>query len=80
MTLPTTEHIADLTHAELVALVQELIVAVQRLEAENQQLKAELAKEPPPPPTSLVAAAGAGCETQPAGGQEAEEAGSPLWP
>jgi transposase len=53
MTLPTTEHIADLTHAELVALVQELIVAVQRLEAENQQLKAELAKEPPPPPTSL---------------------------
>jgi transposase len=52
MTLPTTEHIAELWHAELVALVKELIVAVQRLEAENQQLKAELAKDPPPPPTS----------------------------
>jgi transposase len=52
MTLPTTEQIAQLSHAELVALVTELIVAVQRLEAENQQLKAELAKEAPPPPTS----------------------------
>ena len=49
MTLPTTEQIAQLTHAELVALVTELIMAVQRLEAENQQLKAELAKAPPPP-------------------------------
>lgn len=48
MTLPTTEQIAQLPHAELVALVTELIVAVQRLEAENQQLKAELAKAPPP--------------------------------
>jgi transposase len=52
MKLPTTEQIAQLAHAELVALVQELIGAVQRLEAENQQLKAELAKDPPPPPTS----------------------------
>ena len=52
MTLPTTEQIAQLTHAELVALVTELIVAVQQLEAENQQLKAEVAKDPPPPPTS----------------------------
>jgi transposase len=52
MTFPTTEQIAYLAHAELVALVKELIVAVQRLEAENQQLKAALAKEPPPPPTS----------------------------
>src|SRR5467141_1961480 len=52
MTLPTTEQVAHLAHAELVALVKELIVVVQRLEAENQQLKAELAKEPPPPPTS----------------------------
>ncbi len=52
MTLPTTEHIAELSHAELVALVKELIAAVQRLEAENQQLKAEAAKEPLPPPTS----------------------------
>lgn len=52
MTLPTTEHIAELSHAELVALVTELIVAVQRLEAENQELKAELARGLPPPPTS----------------------------
>jgi transposase len=52
MTLPRTEHIAQLTHAELVALVTELIITVQRLEAENQQLKAELAKERPSPPTS----------------------------
>jgi len=52
MTLPTTEQIAQLSHAELVALVTELLRAVQRLEAENKQLKAELAKAPPPPPTS----------------------------
>jgi len=52
MRLPATEQIADLSHAELVALVKGLIVAIQRLEAENQQLKAELAKDPPPPPTS----------------------------
>ena len=52
MTLPTTEHIAELSHAELVALVKELIASVRRLEAENQQLKAELGKAPPPPPTS----------------------------
>ena len=47
MTRPTTEQIAHLTHAELSALVKELIVAVQRLEAENRQLKAEVAKERP---------------------------------
>lgn len=52
MTLPTTEQIAHLAHAELVALVKELSVAVQRLEAENQQLKTELAKGPLSPPTS----------------------------
>ena len=52
MALPTTEQLAQLTHAELVALVKEWIVVVQRLEAENQQLKAELAKDRPPPPTS----------------------------
>lgn len=52
MPLPTTEHLGALSHAELVALVKELIVAVQRLEAENQQLKAGLAKGPPPPPPS----------------------------
>ena len=47
MTLLTVEHIAELSHAELVALVKELIAAVQRL-AENQQLKAEVGKEPLP--------------------------------
>jgi transposase len=52
MTLPTTEHLAQLTHAELVALVTELIIAVHRLEAENQRLKAELGKDSLPPPTS----------------------------
>jgi transposase len=52
MTLPTTEQLAQLTHAQLVALVTELIRAVQRLEAENQQLKAELGKDSLPPPTS----------------------------
>jgi hypothetical protein len=52
MTFPTAEHLAHLPHAELVVLVKELIVAVQRLEAENQQLKAEVAKERPSPPTS----------------------------
>ena len=58
MTLPTTEYLVQLTHAELVALVTEVIVAVQRWEAEHQQLKAELAKASPPPPTvtELVAA------------------------
>lgn len=52
MTLPPTEQIAHRPHAELVALVQELIVTVQRLEAENQQLRAAVAKAPPSPPTS----------------------------
>jgi transposase len=52
MILPPPEHIAELSHAELVTLVKELIVAVQRLEAENQQLKAELEKRSLPPPTS----------------------------
>jgi transposase len=33
-------------------MVTELVAAVQRLEAENRQLKAELAKERPSPPTS----------------------------
>lgn len=47
MTLPTTEQIAQLTHAELMALVTELIVAVRRLEAENQQLKAGLCPKLP---------------------------------
>jgi transposase len=49
MRLPSTEQIERRSHAELVALVKELLVAVQRLEAENQQLKAEVANAPPPP-------------------------------
>src|SRR3981081_3062724 len=53
MTLPTTEHLAALTHAELVGSATEVCVEGQRWEAENQQLKAESPKEPPPPPTSL---------------------------
>jgi transposase len=52
MRLATTEQIAQLSHTELVAMVTELIAAVQRLEVENRQLKAELAKERPFPPTS----------------------------
>jgi len=52
MRLPTTGHLAELSHAELIALVKELIEVVQRLEAENQQLKAEVVKDSPPPPTS----------------------------
>lgn len=59
MTLPTPEHITALSHTELVALGTELMAAVQRWEAENQrlrvanqQLKAEVGKEPLPPPTS----------------------------
>jgi transposase len=49
MRLPTTEQIAHLPHAKLVALVTELIVAVQRLEVENQRLKTAVAKALPPP-------------------------------
>lgn len=52
MTLPTTEQIAELSHAELVALVTELIATVRRLEVENRQLKAELERASLPPPTS----------------------------
>jgi transposase len=52
MRLPSPEQLESLSHAELVVLVRELIAAVQRLEAENQQLKAELGKAPPSPPTS----------------------------
>lgn len=52
MLLPSTEHLAQLSPAELVALVTELILVVRRLEAENQQLKEEMAKDRPPPPTS----------------------------
>lgn len=52
MTLPSIDQLDELSRAALVALVKELIVTVQRLEAENQQLKAELAKGQPPPATS----------------------------
>jgi len=52
MRLPTAEQIESLSHAELVALVKELIGALRGVEAENHQLKTTVAKEPPPPPTS----------------------------
>jgi transposase len=52
MTLPSMDHLDELSRADLLALVKELIAAVQRLEAENQQLKAEVAKRQPPPATS----------------------------
>ena len=80
MRLPTTEQIDSLSHAELVVLVKELMVAMQRMEAENRQLKAELAKGPPPGDvTELLTAAVAGCEAQPRGKPQAQEAGAPLW-
>lgn len=52
MTLPPTEYRGQLPPAELGALVTELLLAVQRLEAENPQRKAGLAKDRPPPPPS----------------------------
>jgi transposase len=52
MRVPTIDDIERLSHTELVALVKELIVAIQRLEGENRALKAQRAKEAPPPPTS----------------------------
>jgi hypothetical protein len=39
MTLPSMDHLDELSRADLLALVKELIAAVQRLEAENQQVK-----------------------------------------
>jgi transposase len=52
MTLPSMDHLNELSRADLLALVKELLAAVQRLEAENRQLKAEATKRPPPPATS----------------------------
>src|SRR5262245_26245070 len=52
MTLPSMDHLDELSRADLLALVKELSAAVQRLEAENQQLKAEVAKRQPPSATS----------------------------
>jgi len=81
MTLPTTDHIAELSHAELVALVKALIAAVQRLEAENQQLKAEVGKESLPPSNvaELLAAAVTGCEAQSGSDAETQEAWAAVW-
>jgi transposase len=52
MTLPTLEQLDGLSRADLRALVKELIVAVQRLEVENRELRAALEKQGVPPPTS----------------------------
>jgi transposase len=80
MTLPRTEHIAELSHAELVVLVTELIAAVQRLEAENQQLKGELGKAPPPPPTSQNSSQPPSREVKPnlAGQRKRQKQGPPF--
>jgi transposase len=52
MTLPSMDQLDELSRADLLALVKELIAAVQRLEAENRQLQAKATKRPPSPPTS----------------------------
>jgi transposase len=52
MTLPTFEQLDGLSRADLLVLVKELIVAVQRWEVENRELKAALEKRGGPPPTS----------------------------
>jgi transposase len=55
MRLPTRDQLDELSRADLLALVKELIeliLIVQRWEAENRELKAALAKGRPPPATS----------------------------
>lgn len=82
MTLPTNAHLAVLSHTEVVALVKERIAAMQRLEAENQQLKAELAKALPPPPPNvaqLLTAAVTRCEAEPCRDAQAQETRAPVW-
>lgn len=64
MTLPSIDHIDELSRADLVAVVKELLAAVQRLEAENQQLKAEVAKGQSPPATSRNSSQPPSCDTK----------------
>ena len=52
VSLPAIDQIDQLSHAELVALVKALIVEVQRLQIENQELKAEIEKLRKPPASS----------------------------
>jgi transposase len=52
MTLPALGQLDELSRADLLALVKELILTLQRLEAENRELKAALDKGGPPPATS----------------------------
>jgi transposase len=52
MTLPTMNQLDELSRADLLALVKELLVAVERVQAENRELKAALEKERRPPATS----------------------------
>src|SRR5262245_36310939 len=52
MTLPTVDQLDELSRADLQALVKELLVEVQRLQAENRELKAALEKGGRPPATS----------------------------
>ena len=52
MTLPTVDQLDELSRADLLALVKTLLVEVQRLQAENRELKAELEKWRRPPASS----------------------------
>src|SRR5262245_49921163 len=64
MTLPSMDHLDELSRADLLALVKELIAAVQRLEAENQQLKAEATRRPPPTATSRNSSQPPSCDAK----------------
>ena len=52
MTLPTTAQLEQLSRAELLRLVPELISLVQQLQARVAELEAEIARRRQPPPTS----------------------------
>jgi transposase len=52
MTLPTMDQLDELSRADLLALVKELLVEVQQLQAENRELKAALEKGRRPLATS----------------------------
>jgi len=52
MTLPITDQLDQVPHAELLALVKVLIAEVERLQEVNRQLKVELEKLRRPPANS----------------------------